>query len=85
MVCSCWDGLETNEFFSYRTLVAQEIYWLTRFYPALAYPNPGMNHVLDTDFSLVGAGAVLFQKRDGQEFHIAFYSKSFTKAEQITV
>ncbi|CAG2246096.1 unnamed protein product [Mytilus edulis] len=50
--------------------------------PVLAYPNPQLPFILDTDASNVGIGAVLSQVQDGQEKAIAFGSKKLNKAQQ---
>ncbi|CAC5414888.1 unnamed protein product [Mytilus coruscus] len=50
--------------------------------PVLAYPNPQLPFILDTNASNVGIGAVLSQVQDGQEKAIAFGSKKLNKAQQ---
>ncbi|CAC5383461.1 unnamed protein product [Mytilus coruscus] len=50
--------------------------------PVLAYPNPQLPFILDTDASYVGIGAVLSQVQNGQEKAIAFGSKKLNKAQQ---
>ncbi|XP_055877105.1 uncharacterized protein LOC106074369 [Biomphalaria glabrata] len=48
----------------------------------LAYPIPGTTFILDTDASGTGIGAVLSQKVDETERVIAYFSRSFSKAER---
>jgi hypothetical protein len=53
----------------------------------LAYPQPGVKFVVDTDLSNAGIGGVLSQVQDGQERRmkervISYYSKTLNKAER---
>uniref|UniRef100_A0A2C9LB45 Reverse transcriptase/retrotransposon-derived protein RNase H-like domain-containing protein n=1 Tax=Biomphalaria glabrata TaxID=6526 RepID=A0A2C9LB45_BIOGL len=48
----------------------------------LAYPIPGTTFILDTDASGTGIGAVLSQKVNETERVIAYFSRSFSKAER---
>jgi transposase InsO family protein len=50
--------------------------------PILAYPNPKIQYVLDTDASAVGVGAVLSQIQEGKERAVAYYSKTLSPAER---
>ena len=50
--------------------------------PVLAYPDPQVEFILDTDASAYGIGAVLSQVQDGQERVIAYGSRSLTKEER---
>ena len=49
---------------------------------ALAYPNPDVPCILDTDASDVAIGAVLSQKIDGVERPISFFSRVLTGAQR---
>ncbi|CAC5356335.1 unnamed protein product [Mytilus coruscus] len=49
--------------------------------PVLAYPNPQLPFILDTDVSNVGIGAVLSQVQDGQEKAIAFGNKFLLRTD----
>jgi hypothetical protein len=53
----------------------------------LAYPQPGVKFIVDTDASNIGIGGVLSQVQDGQERRmkervISYYSKTLNKAER---
>ncbi|CAC5420078.1 unnamed protein product [Mytilus coruscus] len=50
--------------------------------PILVYPSPEKEFILDTDASGTGMGAFLSQIDDNKEHVIAYYSKSFSKAER---
>ena len=50
--------------------------------PVLAYPDPKLPYIVDTDASLYGVGAVISQVQGGDERAIAFYSKTLSPAEQ---
>ena len=50
--------------------------------PVLAYPDPEIEFILDTDASAYGIGAVLSQVQDGQERVVAYSSRSMTKEER---
>jgi hypothetical protein len=50
--------------------------------PILGYPDPELEYILDTDASLVAAGAVLSQVQDGVERPVAYFSRTFNKAER---
>ena len=50
--------------------------------PELAYPTSEGAFVLDTDASNTGIGAVLSQKKGGEEMVIAYFSRSLTKSER---
>ena len=50
--------------------------------PILAYPDPDLEFILDTDASGYGIGAVLSQVQDGRERVIAYGSKALTKEER---
>jgi len=44
--------------------------------PNLAYPDPNLEYILDTDASDQNVGAVLSQVQEGREVVVAYYSKS---------
>ena len=50
--------------------------------PILAYPDPEKDHILDTDASNEGIGAVLSQVVDGKERVISYASRALNKAEK---
>jgi len=50
--------------------------------PALAYPDPSLEYILDTDASDQNVGAVLSQVQEGREVVVAYYSKSLSPTEQ---
>jgi transposase InsO family protein len=50
--------------------------------PILAYPDPQVEFIVDTDASAYGIGAVLSQVQNGQERVIAYGSRSLTKEER---
>jgi transposase InsO family protein len=50
--------------------------------PILAYPDPKIQYILDTDASGVGVGAVLSQIQEGEERAVAYYSKTLSPAER---
>lgn len=50
--------------------------------PVLAYPTQNDKYILDTDASNESMGAVLSQIQNGEELVIAYFSKSFSKAER---
>ena len=49
--------------------------------PLLVYPSFDQEFILCTDASAAGCGAVLAQQHNGREAPIAFYSRSFNKAQ----
>ena len=50
--------------------------------PILAYPDPQLSFILDTDASGFGIGGVLSQVQDGEERVIAYGSRTLTKEER---
>ena len=48
----------------------------------MAYPDPTMRFILDTDASYYGIGAVLSQVQDGKERVITYGSRTMTKEER---
>jgi len=46
--------------------------------PILAYPDPTLEYIFDTDASDQNVGAVLPQVQEGQEVVVAYYSKSLS-------
>ncbi|PIK52385.1 Retrovirus-related Pol polyprotein from transposon, partial [Apostichopus japonicus] len=50
--------------------------------PILAFPTPSDKYILDTDASNESLGSVLSQIQGGEERVIAYFSKSFSKAER---
>lgn len=50
--------------------------------PVLAPPDPNLHFILDTDASSVGSGAVLSQSTAEGERVVAYYSRTFNKAEK---
>ena len=50
--------------------------------PILAYPDPQLEFILDTDASAYGIGAVLSQVQNGHERVIAYGNRSLTKEER---
>jgi len=50
--------------------------------PVLAYPDPSLEYILDTDASNQNVGAVLSQVQEGREVVVAYYSKSLSHTEQ---
>ena len=51
--------------------------------PILAYPDPNLPYILDTDSSDKCAGGILSQKQNDQERVIAYMSKSLNKHEEL--
>ncbi len=49
--------------------------------PVLAYPNPDLAYVVDTDASNLAIGAVLSQVEDGEEKVIMYGSKVFSGSQ----
>lgn len=47
----------------------------------LAYPDPSLPYIIDTDASDVGLSTVLSQVQDGEEKVIAYYSKALASPE----
>jgi len=47
----------------------------------LAYPDPTLEYILDTDASDQNVGAVLSQVQEGREIVVAYYSKSLSPTE----
>ena len=50
--------------------------------PILAYPDPELEYILDTDASNEGIGAVLSQVQGGKERVISYASRTLKKAER---
>ncbi len=50
--------------------------------PELAYPNPELPYVVDTDASNLAIGAVLSQVQDGEEKRIMHGSKAFSGSQR---
>jgi len=50
--------------------------------PILAYPDPALEYILDTDASDQNVGAVLSQVQEGREVVVAYYSKSLSPTER---
>ena len=50
--------------------------------PVLAYPDPQLPFILDTDASNTGIGAVLSQSIDGRERPVAFFSQTLGRAQR---
>ena len=50
--------------------------------PVLAYPDPALPFILDTDASEYGIGAVLSQVKEGEERVICYGSRTLTKLER---
>jgi len=50
--------------------------------PILAYPDPALEYILDTDASDQNVGAVLSQVQEGREVVVAYYSKSLSSTER---
>ena len=50
--------------------------------PVLAYPEPGVEFIVDTDASADGVGSVLSQVQNGEERVIAYFSKTLSPAER---
>ncbi|PIK58380.1 Retrovirus-related Pol polyprotein from transposon [Apostichopus japonicus] len=50
--------------------------------PILAYPDPRIQFIVDTDACDFGVGAVLSQVQDGEERVISYFSKTMTKQEK---
>jgi len=48
----------------------------------LAYPDPNLEYILDTDASDQNVGAVLSQVQEGREVVVAYYSKSLSSTER---
>jgi len=49
--------------------------------PILAYPDPNLEYILDTDASDQNVGAVLSQVQEGREVIVAYYNKSLSPTE----
>jgi len=49
--------------------------------PILAYPDPALEYILDTDASDQNVGAVLSQVQEDREVVVAYYSKSLSPTE----
>jgi len=50
--------------------------------PILAYPDPTLEYILNTDASDQNVSAVLSQVQEGREVVVAYYSKSLSPTEQ---
>ncbi len=50
--------------------------------PVLAYPDPNVPYIMDTDASNLVIGAVLSQVQDGEEKVIMYGSKAFSGSHQ---
>ncbi len=50
--------------------------------PVLAYPNPDLPYVVDTDASNLSIGAVLSQLQDSEEKVIIYGSKAFSGSQR---
>jgi len=50
--------------------------------PVLAYPDPALEYILNTDASDQNVGAVLSQVQEGREVVVAYYSKSLSPTER---
>jgi len=50
--------------------------------PVLAYPDPTLEYILDTDASDQNVGTVLSQVQEGREVVVAYYSKSLSPTER---
>jgi len=50
--------------------------------PVLAYPDPALEYILDTNSSDQNVGAALSQVQEGREVVVAYYSKSLSPTEQ---
>jgi len=50
--------------------------------PVLAYSDPTLEYIFDTDASDQNVGAVLSQVQEGQEVVVAYYSKSLSSTER---
>ncbi len=50
--------------------------------PILAYPNPDVPYIVDTDASNLAIGAVLSQVQDGEEKVIMYSSKAFSGSQR---
>jgi len=50
--------------------------------PVLAYPDPALEYILDTEASDQNVGNVLSQVQEGWEVVVAYYSKSLSLTEQ---
>ncbi len=50
--------------------------------PVLAYPNPDVLYIIDTDASNLAIGAVLLQVQDGEEKVIMYGSKAFSLSQR---
>jgi len=50
--------------------------------PILAYPDPNLEYILDTDASDQNVGAVLSQVQESREVVVAYYSKSLSPTER---
>jgi len=48
----------------------------------LAYPDPNLKYILDTDASDQNVGAVLSQVQEGREVGVAYYNKSLSLTER---
>jgi len=48
----------------------------------LAYPDPALDYILDTDASDQNVGAVLSEVQEGREVIVAYYSRSLSPTEQ---
>ncbi len=50
--------------------------------PVLAYPDPDVPYVMDTDASNLAIGAILSQVQDGEEKVIMYGSKAFSRSQR---
>ena len=76
---------EKNQPFKW-TIQCQETFEMLRralvSIPVLAFPDCSRIFTLDTDASNQGVGAVLSQEYDGEEYVVAYVSRSLSKAER---
>jgi len=73
-VAFTWSHVEQSAFEDLKRMIGENI--------SLALPDPSLPYVLETDASLIGLGATLYQVKDGIRVPICFASRKLSSAER---